>query len=63
MGNSFDQGEALDVLSKKRGLLGRGLSYVEKILFLHEPERSRAKRLIRGKDQIKLFPDRVLMLA
>ncbi|MBL7205773.1 MAG: aconitate hydratase, partial [Desulfobacteraceae bacterium] len=61
MGNSFNKGEALDVLSKKRELLGRSLSYVEKILFLHEPERSRGKRLIRGKDQIKLLPDRVLM--
>ena len=61
MGNPFNKGEALDVLSRKRELLGRGLSYVEKILFLHEPERSRGKRLIRGKDQIKLLPDRVLM--
>ena len=61
MGNSFNKGEALDVLSKKRELLGRGLSYVEKILFLHEPESSRGKRLIRGKDQIKLLPDRILM--
>jgi aconitate hydratase len=61
MENSFNKGEALDVLSKKRELLGRGLSYVEKILFLHEPEKSRGKRLIRGKDQIKLLPDRVLM--
>jgi len=61
MGHSFNTGEALEVLSKKRELLGRGLSYVEKILFLHEPERSRERRLIRGKDQIKLLPDRVLM--
>ena len=61
MGNSSNKGEALDVLSKKRKLLGRGLSYVEKILFLHEPERSRGKRLIRGRDQIKIVPDRVLM--
>lgn len=35
MGNSFNKAEALEVLSKKRELLGRGLSYVEKILFLH----------------------------
>ncbi len=61
MRNPFNKGEALDVLSKKRKLLGRGLSYVEKILFLHEPERSRERLLIRGKDQIKLLPDRVLM--
>ena len=61
MRNPFYEGEAPVVLSKKRELLGRGLSYAEKILFLHESERSRGKRLIRGKDQIKLLPDRVLM--
>ena len=53
--------EALDLLSEKRELLGRGLSYAEKILFLHEPETSRKRPLSRGKDQIRLFPDRVLM--
>ena len=58
---SMTKDEALDLLSEKRELLGRGLSYAEKILFLHEPERSRNKPLIRGKDQIRLLPDRVLM--
>ncbi|HDZ90231.1 MAG TPA: aconitate hydratase, partial [Deltaproteobacteria bacterium] len=61
MKRPFDKAWALDLLSRKRGLLGRGLSYVEKILFLHEPEGSGRKRRVRGKDQIRLFPDRVLM--
>ena len=61
MGKTLNKGEALDVLSKKRELLGRGLSYAEKILFLHEPEGLRDRLLIRGKNQIKLLPDRVLM--
>ena len=61
MKNPMTKDNALNLLSKKRKLLGRGLSYTEKILFLHEPETSRKKPLIRGKDQIKLFPDRVLM--
>jgi aconitate hydratase len=61
MRNTLNKAEALNFLSKKRNLLGRGLSYVEKILFLHETERSYNKRLIRGKDQIQLLPDRVLM--
>ncbi|MBW2216679.1 MAG: aconitate hydratase [Deltaproteobacteria bacterium] len=61
MGNAFNKEEALAILSKKRKLLGRGLSYAEKILFLHEPETLRQTQLVRGKDQIKLLPDRVLM--
>jgi len=61
MRNTLNKAEALNFLSKKRKLLGRGLSYVEKILFLHETERSNKKPLIRGKDQIQLLPDRVLM--
>ncbi len=52
---------ALKLLSEKKELLGRGLSYAEKILFLHEAERSNQKQLIRGKDQIRLLPDRVMM--
>lgn len=61
MGYPFDHENAKKILSKKRKTLGRGLSYVEKILFLHEPENGSDRRLIRGKDQIRLFPDRVLM--
>jgi len=58
---SFSKGQALEILSKKRERLGRGLSYVEKILFLHEPESSRGLNLVRGKDQMKLLPDRIYM--
>ncbi|MBW1850327.1 MAG: aconitate hydratase, partial [Deltaproteobacteria bacterium] len=57
----FDKDKAKEILSKKRRLLGRGLSYAEKILFLHEPDGSAEKRVARGKDQIRLYPDRVLM--
>ena len=55
----FNRENALRVLAEKRDLLGRNLSYVEKILFLHEAETSRKKRLIRGLDPIKLSPYRV----
>jgi aconitate hydratase len=58
---SFSKGQALAILSNKRERLGRGLSYVEKILFLHEPESSRGLNLVRGKDQMKLLPDRIYM--
>ena len=58
---SFSKGQALEILSNKRNRLGRGLSYVEKILFLHEPESSRELNLVRGKDQMKLLPDRIYM--
>ncbi len=58
---SFSTEQAQKILSNKRKLLGRGLSYVEKILFLHEPESSREIKSFRGKDQMKLLPDRVLM--
>ncbi len=61
MGFTVQIEEAQDLLDKKRNLLGRGLSYAEKIIFLHEGEESREKVLTRGKDQIKLFPDRVAM--
>ncbi len=61
MGMSSNKEEAKSLLEKKRDLLGRGLTYAEKILFLHEAEESRGNILVRGKDQIKLFPDRVAM--
>ena len=57
----FTKQQALDILSKKRNLLGRGLSYVEKILFLHEAKEAAANLLTRGENQIKLYPDRVAM--
>ena len=53
--------DAKTVLDKKRRLLGRGLSYVEKILFLHEGKETRDRILVRGRDPIKLYPDRVAM--
>ncbi|MDY6879471.1 MAG: aconitate hydratase [Desulfatiglans sp.] len=61
MTKTMTQDQALHLLAAKRELLGRGLSYVEKILFLHEQETSLKRPLIRGRDPIKLVPDRVLM--
>ncbi|MDB4444557.1 aconitase family protein, partial [bacterium] len=61
MGIKMNIDEMRDILEKKRRLLGRGLSYAEKILFLHETAESRGKILIRGKDPINLYLDRVAM--
>lgn len=58
---SIDISKARSILEKKRGLLGRGLSYAEKILFLHEAKGQKRRALIPGKDQIRLYPDRVAM--
>ncbi|NLA75720.1 MAG: aconitate hydratase, partial [Deltaproteobacteria bacterium] len=49
------------ILDTKRRLAGRGLSYAEKLLFLHQAEDEREKILVPGRDTIKLFPDRVAM--
>lgn len=57
----FDRAKATKILNEKRTKLGRGLSYVEKILFLHEGQKTFKANLSRGKDQIELFPDRVAM--
>ena len=57
----FDLGTAKKILDKKREILGRGLSYAEKILFLHETENTFSEVLRRGRDQIELRPDRVAM--
>jgi aconitate hydratase len=57
----FNREEALAILSEKRSELGRGLSYAEKILFLHEANRNSPQPLRARKDQIFLFPDRVAM--
>jgi len=57
----FNREKALAVLSEKRSALGRGLSYTEKILFLHEAHRNSPQPLRAGRDQIFLFPDRVAM--
>ena len=61
MGKPFNRDEAHEVLSSKRKLLGRGLSYAEKILFLHEEKGTSGRVAVRGKDQIRLNPDRVAM--
>jgi len=57
----FDRNDALKILSGKRHELGRGLSYTEKILFLHEVPRKTPENLQPGIDQIFLRPDRVAM--
>jgi aconitate hydratase len=49
------------ILDKKRKLLGRGLSYAEKIIFIHQPEEEVDITPIPGKEIIKLYPDRVAM--
>jgi aconitate hydratase len=61
MKTSFDINKVQELLKVKRDLLGRGLSYAEKILFLHEAEDEAGKMLIPGEDQIELYPDRVAM--
>ncbi len=50
-----------EILAAKRKILGRGLSYAEKILFLHELPSASGKKLRRGRDQIRLCPDRVAL--
>src|SRR4030043_370511 len=61
MDRSIDIRKARAIIEKKRRLLGRGLSYAEKILFLHEAKGYKERALIPGKDQIRLYPDRVAM--
>ena len=61
MDKSFNIDKAREILDRKRRLLGRGLSYAEKILFLHEAKGSPDRILRPGRDQIKLYPDRVAM--
>ncbi len=56
-----DEDVAQKILSEKRRELGRGLSYAEKILFLHVARRNGHRKLRPGKDQIALLPDRVAM--
>lgn len=58
---SFTPKTAITILENKRKLLGRGLSYAEKILFLHQAEEQQETLLIPGRDIIKLYPDRVAM--
>ena len=58
---SFTSQTAKIILENKRKLLGRGLSYAEKILFLHQAEEQQGTPLTPGRDIIKLYPDRVAM--
>jgi len=61
MQNRFDEAKAKTIFDEKRKLLGRGLSYTEKILFLHEESGASQGRKAPGKDEIRLLPDRVAM--
>lgn len=58
---SFTPEKVKTILENKRKLLGRGLSYAEKILFLHQVEEQQGLALVPGRDIIKLYPDRVAM--
>lgn len=58
---SFTLETANIIVENKRKLLGRGLSYAEKLLFLHQAEDQQGTVLIPGRDIIKLYPDRVAM--
>ncbi len=57
----LDRTYAEAVLNRKRGRLGRGLSYTEKTLFLHQADPERAGVPARGRDPIRLLPDRVAL--
>ena len=61
MQNRFDEAKAKTIFDEKRKLFGRGLSYTEKILFLHEESGASQGRKAPGKDGIRLLPDRVAM--
>jgi len=61
MKKSLNIDKAQEILEGKCRLLGRGLSYAEKILFLHEAGNAVDGALTPGKDQINLYPDRVAM--
>lgn len=58
---SMHHDEAAKILERKRELLGRGISYAEKILFLHEKDADGEKVPAKGKEQIRLYPDRVAL--
>lgn len=58
---SFTRETAIKIFEEKRKLLGRGISYAEKILFLHQAEEQKGVALIPGRDILKLYPDRVAM--
>jgi len=53
--------QALQILDQRRKQLGRGLSYAEKILALHEAEKSAAMNPGQAPEALRLYPDRVAM--
>ncbi len=57
----FTRDEAEPILDQKRRQLGRGLSYTEKILFLHQADPEKNMIPARGRSPIRLYPDRVAM--
>jgi aconitate hydratase len=57
----LERERARAALEWKRRLLGRGLSYAEKILYLHQADAETAGVPERGREPIRLFPDRVAM--
>jgi len=57
----LDLEEASKILGNRREQLGRGLCYAEKILFLHQLNGASSAIPSRGKDLLKLLPDRVAM--
>lgn len=58
---TFSPENAENILSRKRQMLGRGLSYAEKILYIHQAKEQLDVNLVPGQDIIKLYPDRVAM--
>jgi len=61
MNYPFEKQQALELLEKKKKTLQRGLSYTEKILFLHQVVDGTNRSPVRGKEQITMVPDRVAM--
>jgi aconitate hydratase len=61
MNPSLTREWAETVLDRTRKRLGRGLSYAEKILYLHQADPEKAGVPERGRDPIRLLPDRVAM--
>jgi aconitate hydratase len=61
MNKNLTRERAEKILGIKRKIVGRGLSYAEKLLFLHEADDEIDKTHVAGRDIIKLFPDRVAM--
>ncbi len=61
MTTPFTREHAELVLDQKRKQLSRGLSYAEKILFIHQADSEHTGTPMRGHHPIRLYPDRVAM--